>query len=161
MSTTTRRPTRAAAPADTGDWRDDAQCRTHPDPDLWHPVGGGFVHSAQVEEAQRICNTRCAVREQCLQWALETRQDIGVWGGLSERERRRLSGRKPRYSKPGGMTVTEYILRKQLPQFQALEAQDLSDAQRARELGTNVHTVLRVRERLAEQAKALKVVKAA
>jgi WhiB family redox-sensing transcriptional regulator len=152
MNTTTRRPLKAVTPADTGDWRDDAECRTHPDPDLWHD---------QAEDAKQVCNTRCTVREQCLQWALETRQDVGVWGGLTEKERRRLHGRKPRYSKPGGMPVFEYILRKKLTEFQALEAQDLSDAQRARELGTNVHTVLRVRAHLAEQGQALEVVKAA
>ena len=46
----------------------------------------------QIEEAKAVCR-RCEVREQCLQWALEAGQDHGVWGGLSEDERRALKRR--------------------------------------------------------------------
>lgn len=49
----------------------------------------------QIEEAKAVCR-RCDVREQCLQWALETGQDAGVWGGLSEDERRALKRRRAR-----------------------------------------------------------------
>ncbi|MFJ8727712.1 WhiB family transcriptional regulator [Streptomyces sp. NPDC093269] len=154
MSTTTRRPTTPAAPADTGDWRDDAECRTHPNPDLWHAAGDGAKSRAEVITAKDICNTRCAVRDQCLQWAVDTRQDIGVWGGMSERERRRVHGRKPRYDKPGGMSAFEYILAKQMPKFRELEAGGLEPLQIARELQTNVHTVNKVRARLAEMETA-------
>lgn len=43
--------------------------------------------SAQAQRAIRICN-RCTVREQCLQYALDNAVDFGVWGGLTERQRR-------------------------------------------------------------------------
>jgi WhiB family redox-sensing transcriptional regulator len=49
----------------------------------------------QVENAKAICR-RCDVREQCLSWALESGQDHGVWGGLSEDERRALKRRAAR-----------------------------------------------------------------
>jgi WhiB family redox-sensing transcriptional regulator len=46
-----------------------------------------------VEVARRICAT-CPVREQCLEYALQFRIDHGVWGGCSERERRRILKRR-------------------------------------------------------------------
>lgn len=46
-----------------------------------------------VEVARRICGT-CAVKEQCLEYALRNRIDHGVWGGTSERERRRILRRR-------------------------------------------------------------------
>lgn len=46
----------------------------------------------QTEQAKAVCR-RCPVREQCLEWALETGQSIGVWGGTSETERRALKRR--------------------------------------------------------------------
>jgi WhiB family redox-sensing transcriptional regulator len=49
----------------------------------------------QIEEAKEVCR-RCEVREQCLAWALEAGQDHGVWGGLSEDERRALKRRNSR-----------------------------------------------------------------
>ena len=49
----------------------------------------------QIEEAKQVCR-RCDVREQCLAWALEAGQDHGVWGGLSEDERRALKRRNAR-----------------------------------------------------------------
>ena len=49
----------------------------------------------KIEEAKKIC-ARCVVREQCLAWALEAGQDHGVWGGLSEDERRAIKRRAAR-----------------------------------------------------------------
>jgi WhiB family redox-sensing transcriptional regulator len=46
-----------------------------------------------VDHARRICAT-CPVREPCLEYALEQRIDHGVWGGASERERRRILKRR-------------------------------------------------------------------
>jgi len=75
-------------PADTGDWRDNAECRRH-DPDLWFAVGHSPGWQAKTEEAKSICG-RCPVRSVCLEWALSTGQQAGVWGGLTESERRTL-----------------------------------------------------------------------
>ena len=49
----------------------------------------------QIEKAKAVCG-RCSVTETCLQYALETSQDSGVWGGLSEDERRALKRRAAR-----------------------------------------------------------------
>ena len=54
-----------------------------------------FEAIMQIEEAKAVCR-RCAVVDECLRWALETGQDAGVWGGLSEDERRALKRRNAR-----------------------------------------------------------------
>ncbi|GGV21317.1 WhiB family transcriptional regulator [Streptomyces griseoflavus] len=72
-------------------WRSSAACRTE-DPDLFFPIGTSGPALLQTEQAKAVCR-RCPVQEQCLQWALETGQSIGVWGGTSETERRALKRR--------------------------------------------------------------------
>ncbi len=49
----------------------------------------------QIAEAKAVCE-RCPVISECLTWALETGQDAGVWGGMSEDERRSLKRRRAR-----------------------------------------------------------------
>jgi WhiB family redox-sensing transcriptional regulator len=49
----------------------------------------------QIEEAKAVCR-RCTVIDECLSWAMETGQDSGVWGGLSEDERRAVKRRAAR-----------------------------------------------------------------
>lgn len=68
------------------DWRLNALC-SEEDPELFFPVGNTGPALLQIEEAKTVCR-RCPVMEECRQWALETGQDAGVWGGLSEDERR-------------------------------------------------------------------------
>ncbi|MBQ0851532.1 WhiB family transcriptional regulator [Streptomyces sp. NPDC057621] len=72
-------------------WRDYAECRTV-DPDLFFPIGNTGPALVQIEDAKSVCR-RCPVREECLNWALDTGQSIGVWGGTSESERRTLRRR--------------------------------------------------------------------
>ena len=72
-------------------WREHAACR-HEDPDLFFPIGTTGPALVQQEQAKAVCR-RCPVREQCLEWALDTGQTIGVWGGTSENERRALKRR--------------------------------------------------------------------
>ncbi|QJC21431.1 WhiB family transcriptional regulator [Arcanobacterium buesumense] len=76
------------------DWRHHAACLDE-DPELFFPVGSSNAALAQVERAKSICRT-CTVVETCLKWALETNQDAGVWGALSEDERRSLKRRSVR-----------------------------------------------------------------
>ena len=76
------------------DWRHRAECLTE-DPELFFPVGTTGPALAQVEEAKKVCR-RCEVREECLRWALEAGQDHGVWGGMSEDERRAMKRRASR-----------------------------------------------------------------
>jgi WhiB family redox-sensing transcriptional regulator len=59
------------------------------DPEMFFPVGSGPAALEQEAEAKLVCGT-CPVRDECLEWALATCQDAGVWGGLGEEERRRI-----------------------------------------------------------------------
>lgn len=54
------------------------------DPDLFFPERG-----ASTKEAKQVCQS-CVVREDCLEYALANGEKFGIWGGLSERERRRI-----------------------------------------------------------------------
>lgn len=76
------------------DWRHRAICRDE-DPELFFPIGNTGPALRQIEDAKSVCR-RCPVTEQCLSWALSTGQDSGVWGGLSEDERRALKRRQAR-----------------------------------------------------------------
>lgn len=68
-------------------WREDAACRHFPT-DLFFPIGHGPRAEAQANQAKLICN-ECPVRVECLQYALATNAQFGVFGGMSEEERRR------------------------------------------------------------------------
>jgi WhiB family redox-sensing transcriptional regulator len=68
------------------EWQERALC-AQTDPEAFFPEKGG-----STREAKRICTT-CEVRAECLDYALEHDERFGIWGGLSERERRRLKRR--------------------------------------------------------------------
>lgn len=68
-------------------WRDDALCR-EVDPELFFPEQG-----RPTREAKLIC-MRCGVRTECLEDALRRREKYGVWGGVSERDRRGMIARR-------------------------------------------------------------------
>jgi WhiB family redox-sensing transcriptional regulator len=70
------------------DWRHVAACREE-DPELFFPIGTTGPALLQVEHAKAVCG-RCTVVDACLDWALESGQDTGVWGGMSEDERMAL-----------------------------------------------------------------------
>ena len=76
------------------DFRHRAICRDE-DPELFFPVGTSGPALLQIAEAKTVCR-RCPVVDECLTWALETGQDAGVWGGMSEDERRALKRRNAR-----------------------------------------------------------------
>ena len=69
------------------DWAAQAACRTT-DPDSL------FVQGAAQNRAKAIC-VGCTVRTECLADALDNRVEVGVWGGMTERERRALLRRRP------------------------------------------------------------------
>ena len=73
---------------DSDDWRDLAACRDTT-PDLFFPVGTTGPAIEQIAQAKAVCAT-CEVQAPCLEFALVTNQDSGVWGGTSEEERRKL-----------------------------------------------------------------------
>lgn len=73
---------------DSQGWRDQAACRST-DPELFFPTGSTGSALAQIQEARSICRS-CPARRPCLQFALETNQEAGIWGGTDEEERRKL-----------------------------------------------------------------------
>lgn len=68
------------------EWQDKAACRDT-DPALFFPVGTTGNAVEQIASAKQVCLT-CMSRDACLEFALATNQDTGVWGGTSEEERR-------------------------------------------------------------------------
>ena len=83
--TTSRSLSLSAAPAD---WRAESACRDT-DPDLFFPVGTTGPAIEQIENAKAVCR-QCDAQRDCLEFALATNQDSGIWGGTSEEERRKL-----------------------------------------------------------------------
>ncbi len=71
---------------DQPEWQERALC-AQTDPEAFFPEKGG-----STREAKRICAS-CEVRAECLEYALAFDERFGIWGGLSERERRRLKRR--------------------------------------------------------------------
>jgi WhiB family redox-sensing transcriptional regulator len=71
---------------DEQEWQERALC-AQTDPEAFFPEKGG-----STREAKQICNS-CDVRTECLEYALGHDERFGIWGGLSERERRRLKRR--------------------------------------------------------------------
>jgi WhiB family redox-sensing transcriptional regulator len=67
-------------------WQTDSLC-AQTDPEAFFPEKGG-----STREAKKICGS-CEVRNSCLEYALENDERFGIWGGLSERERRKLRKR--------------------------------------------------------------------
>ena len=70
------------------EWRRTAACRDT-DPDLFFPVGTTGPAIEQIENAKAVCR-QCDSQRDCLEFALATNQDSGIWGGTSEEERRKL-----------------------------------------------------------------------
>ena len=71
----------------THNWRDKAACKGV-DPDLFFPQRGD-----SIREAKEVCQG-CVVRLDCLEYALVNGENLGIWGGYSERERRRMRRRR-------------------------------------------------------------------
>ena len=69
------------------DWTTSAACKTNDPDDL-------FVQGAAQNRAKQVC-LGCPVRAECLADALDNRVEFGVWGGMTERERRALLRRRP------------------------------------------------------------------
>jgi WhiB family redox-sensing transcriptional regulator len=73
---------------DVSAWRGRSACRDS-DPDIFFPIGSSGPAVEQIETARRIC-AACPVGTECIEFALETNQEAGIWGGTTEDERRRL-----------------------------------------------------------------------
>ena len=72
-------------PVTADNWWTHAECRGL-DPEMFHPGRGD---TTTIDEARQVC-ADCPVRHHCLHWALTWPEHMGIWGGHTERERRRL-----------------------------------------------------------------------
>lgn len=140
MTIATRKTTwQAQRPESETNWRVRGLC-AQTDPELFFPIGASNAAKWQEIEAKRIC-MMCPVRATCLEWALETRQESGVWGGLSEDERRSLHRKTLRSRRPREESAVAHILRERLPEFEAAVAAGMSSSQIAQAMRTNTQTV--------------------
>jgi len=73
---------------DADSWRSRAICRDS-NPELFFPVGTTGQALSQIDAAKSVCEA-CPVHSRCLEFAMETNQESGVWGGSTEDERRRI-----------------------------------------------------------------------
>jgi WhiB family transcriptional regulator, redox-sensing transcriptional regulator len=87
------------------DWRAEAACRDA-DPEVFFPGGDVGSARAQVKTAKLIC-PGCPVSAACLNWALASGQEAGIWGGLTEDERRRLHRRAGPFRPAPGLLTEE------------------------------------------------------
>ena len=108
-------------------WMADGLC-AQVDPDTWFPERGG-----STREAKAVCR-RCPVRAECLAYALANDARFGVWGGTSERDRRRM--KRPAGQPPADPRANEV---RRL-------ATRLTDPEIAVRLGCSARTVLRIRQ---------------
>jgi WhiB family redox-sensing transcriptional regulator len=82
------------------DWRAAGACRTA-DPDLFFPVAVGGAANPQVNRALQICGG-CPVKQQCLDFAMRTREQAGIWGGTTPEDRLRVL--RTRHRRPARRT---------------------------------------------------------
>lgn len=74
-------------------WMDQAACQYVDNPDIFFPEGGSGQWKMMLElerQAKMVCH-RCPVRIECRDYAIETRQVHGIWGGLNEDERKKFA----------------------------------------------------------------------
>jgi WhiB family redox-sensing transcriptional regulator len=109
------------------EWQDDGLC-AQTDPDAFFPEKGG-----NSRPAKQICSG-CPVKPDCLSWALMHQERFGIWGGTSERERRKFWQARPR---------TRYVppTPEQVAQVWALTATGLSRPKIAAAVGVSLWTV--------------------
>jgi WhiB family redox-sensing transcriptional regulator len=80
-------------------WLNQARCLNE-DPELFFPVGNTGPAVDQIDQAKAVCR-ECAVSTSCLEYAIKENQDTGVWGGLSEDERKSLKRKYARARRAG------------------------------------------------------------
>jgi len=81
-------------------WQETSNC-LGVDPDLFFPERG-----ASTREAKEVCRG-CIVREDCLEFALANGEKFGIWGGMSERERRRIRRQRAMERQAAAVAITE------------------------------------------------------
>ena len=113
------------------EWMTDGVC-AQVDPELWFPEKGG-----STREAKQLC-ARCPVHPECLAYALTNDERFGVWGGASERDRRRMKRTLSKQQGPVRVPDPRTGVSRQL-------ATRLTDSEIAGRLRCSSRTVLRIR----------------
>lgn len=152
-ATDTRLATKPAAPPAL--WRASGAC-SRVDPELFFPVGENKEARQQAETAKWICR-RCPVVSECLTWALETRQDVGVLGGKTEAERFAIHKRRGPGYWARRRDVATWMYETRRDEFQELLERGLDAKQIAKAMETNVQTVNRLTEWLKADEAAQEV----
>jgi len=92
-----RRATEPRGERNDRSWRAEAECaKPEHDSEAWFPVGNTGPAMLLIQDAKDICNHRCPVVEQCAAFALRTGMPDGVWGGMSEEDRKTVKRRAAR-----------------------------------------------------------------
>jgi WhiB family redox-sensing transcriptional regulator len=86
-------------------WWDLAACQ-NAEPELFFPISATAASAITVERAKRVCSA-CPVRSACLRYALDHRQEQGIWGGLTDEERQ-LARRRTDVSERRESAATSY-----------------------------------------------------
>jgi WhiB family transcriptional regulator, redox-sensing transcriptional regulator len=76
------------------DWQVNAACRGTDTSNFYHPENERGPSRVKREMRAKAVCAGCSVIENCLRWALETREPYGVWGGLSPEDRESLLARR-------------------------------------------------------------------
>ena len=86
----------AQVPADaTWEWQEHGACREADTALFFHPQNERGLSRIRRDRAAKSVCARCGVRSQCADYAIRAREPYGVWGGMTERERRALLRRRP------------------------------------------------------------------
>lgn len=93
-------------------WRSFAACCNVSDKELFFPIGNTAGAQQWIDDAKSVCR-RCDAVEFCRDWALDTNQDAGVWGAMSEDERRALKRRESRLRQRAAAGADEQVLAEQ------------------------------------------------
>lgn len=72
------------------EWMDDAACK-NTDPNDWFPEEYSLAHDNKMT---RICIEQCPVQEQCLHYAIENKEKLGIWGGFTQQELKGIRTRR-------------------------------------------------------------------
>ena len=95
---------------DVADWRARGACASA-DPDLFFPAYASGLSLRQERRAKAVC-ARCPVREECLQYALDSAQPVGVWGGLNAAELTRIRRNRQRAQRRAALLTTSPRVRR-------------------------------------------------
>ena len=78
------------------DWQEDAACRTYDNVTFFGDEGESELEKQARESRAKVVCRSCPVQEPCLEFAMETNQKYGIWGGLTDKERASLKRRRAR-----------------------------------------------------------------